>query len=87
MIQQMARHMATLEECALTNLPQSPEVHHYFEDGEPHDVLRAQAAQVKADLISVGSHGRVGLARTILGSVSTEILNDRMADVLVVRAY
>lgn len=81
------RQMATLEESALSELTQHPEVRHVYQDGEPHEVLKTQIGQTKADLITVGTHGRVGLARSILGSVSTEILNDRLADVLVVRPY
>ena len=83
----IARHMAVLEESALANLSKCPEMHHVYEPGEAHEVLKSQIIQTEADLISVGTHGRIGLARSILGSVSTAILNDRLADVLVVRPY
>ena len=53
--------------------------------GDPQEVLRSVADRVDAELIVMGSHGRTGLTRLVLGSVTTQILNDRIADVLVVR--
>ena len=83
----IARQMATLEESAVAKLSKCPEVRHVYEPGEAHEVLKSQIIQTEADLVAVGTHGRIGLTRSILGSVSTEIMNDRLADVLVVRPY
>ena len=55
--------------------------------GDPQEVLRSVAERVDAELIVMGSHGRTGLTRLILGSITTQILNDRLADVLVVRPF
>lgn len=62
-------------------------IHPVAVNGSPHDVLQSEAKRLKADLIVLGTHGKIGLARAILGSVSTQIINDRCADVLVVRPY
>jgi nucleotide-binding universal stress UspA family protein len=44
------------------------------EGGEPRAVIVDYAAHWKADLIFVGSHGREGLVRLLLGSVAEEVL-------------
>ena len=50
--------------------------------GDPREVLRSMAKRVDAQLIVMGTHGRTGLTRFMLGSVTTQVLNDRFADVL-----
>ncbi|MGI9423844.1 MAG: universal stress protein, partial [Hyphomicrobiaceae bacterium] len=62
-------------------------VHQVSQPGEPHTVLKDQARQLHAELIVMGTHGRIGVARSILGSVTTELLNDRLADVLVIKPF
>jgi hypothetical protein len=55
-------------------------------DGHPADVIAALAREKHADLIVTGSHGRTGLERVLLGSVSERILNETPCAVLVVKA-
>jgi universal stress protein E len=55
-------------------------------EGAPADVLRAAAAETGAGLVAVGTHGRTGLMKAILGSVAAELVKDPPADVLVVPA-
>lgn len=43
------------------------------------------AKQVDADLVVVGSHGRTGMARLMLGSVATKVVAESPVPVLVVR--
>jgi len=43
------------------------------------------AAKVSADLIVVGSHGRSGIARLMLGSVSTKVVAESQVPVLIAR--
>ncbi len=52
--------------------------------GEPLDVLTDEIEARNADLIVLGTHGRTGLARSLLGSVTTDIINKRLCDVLVI---
>ncbi|MFM1815083.1 MAG: universal stress protein [Pseudomonadota bacterium] len=56
-------------------------------EGDPRDVLKKEAERLAADLIVVGTHARIGMQRALLGSVSTDLINDRITDVLVVRPY
>ena len=53
--------------------------------GDPADALIETARELGADLIVVGTRGRTGAARALLGSVSTTVVNRAHCDVLVVR--
>lgn len=50
------------------------------------DVLHDAIAAVEAELLVVGTHGRTGVARAIIGSVAAELLADPPCDVLVAQA-
>jgi nucleotide-binding universal stress UspA family protein len=54
-------------------------------DGDPRDVILGMAGTVHADLIVIGSHGRRGLSRLILGSVAEDIVRRAPCPVLAVR--
>ena len=47
--------------------------------------INAAAAQTKADLIVIGSEGRSGLGRALLGSVAEKVVRTAPCPVLVVR--
>lgn len=79
--------MTSFGERAVAGIDRKPSLHHVLEGGETHTVLKAQISNSDADLVSIGTHGRTGIARSLLGSVATDILNDRLVDVLVVRAH
>lgn len=53
-------------------------------DRKPADVVLAKAAETRADLVVLGTHGRSAASRMLLGSVAEEILRLATADVLVV---
>ena len=53
--------------------------------GEAASGIVAQALNVKADMIVVGSHGRTGVRRALLGSVAERVLRHATCPVLVVR--
>ena len=53
--------------------------------GAPQLMVRNRAGQGRADLIAMGAHGRVGAARAILGSVSTDLMRDPPCDLLIAR--
>ncbi|MFZ0790043.1 MAG: universal stress protein, partial [Chromatiaceae bacterium] len=53
---------------------------------EPAAAITGVAREVGADLIVTGSHGRTGLERVLLGSISERILNETECAVLVVKA-
>jgi nucleotide-binding universal stress UspA family protein len=53
--------------------------------GLPWHEVNAVAADVHADLIVVGTHGRGGFARAFLGSVAERLLRTSSCPVLIVR--
>jgi nucleotide-binding universal stress UspA family protein len=54
-------------------------------EGEPHDVLVNVATARHADLIAIGTHGRKGLKKLFLGSVTSRVIVSSPCDVLVVK--
>jgi nucleotide-binding universal stress UspA family protein len=54
-------------------------------EGEPGDALVAAAKSERCDLIVVGSHGRSGLAKLLLGSVASHVVTHAPCSVLVVK--
>lgn len=53
--------------------------------GAPGEVLAAAATEQHADLVVVGTHGRTGISRFLLGSVAQATVRHATCDVLVVR--
>ena len=54
--------------------------------GKPYEAIIETSKQKKADFIVVGSHGRTGLARLLMGSVTERVIGHAEAAVLVVKA-
>ena len=50
------------------------------------DVILAQARKVRADVIVLGTHGRRGLRRVVMGSDAEAVLRDARVPVLMVRS-
>jgi len=57
-----------------------------IEEGDPRSVILYQAEMWDADLIVLGSHGRTGLDRFLIGSVSEAVARHARCSVQVVRA-
>lgn len=55
------------------------------EKGSPATAITDLAAQIEADLIVVGSHGRTGLKRLLMGSVTEGVIGHTECSVLVAR--
>lgn len=55
------------------------------QEGDPRDVLVDEAKTWDADLIVIGSHGRTGIARWLLGSVAQSVVGHAPCSVEVVR--
>lgn len=53
--------------------------------GDPPEVINDIASEKKADLIAIGTHGRKGLKRLIMGSVAAHVILNAPCDVLVVK--
>lgn len=54
-------------------------------EGIPHDRVVRAARSRRADLLVIGTHGRTGLARLVLGSVASRIIAAAPCPVLTVR--
>lgn len=54
-------------------------------EGEPPNVVANIAEELDADLIALGTYGRKGLRRMIMGSVSSGVITNSPCDVLVVK--
>ena len=62
-----------------------PELSQLVVDGEPAERLPQVAAELQADLIVVGSHGRTGVKRFLIGSVAERVVRHAACSVLVAR--
>ena len=53
--------------------------------GQPADVVTDVAAREQADLIAIGTHGRTGVRRLVLGSVAAAVMRHAPCSVLIAR--
>jgi len=61
-------------------------VEHLLEEGEAADTIVRVARDIPCDLIVMGTHGRTGLGRLLLGSVAEKVLRDAPCPVLTMRS-
>ncbi|MEK6681924.1 MAG: universal stress protein [Nitrospirota bacterium] len=54
-------------------------------EGEPPDVIADIAREKKVDLIVMGTHGRKGLKRLLMGSVTSSVIASSPCDTLIVK--
>lgn len=57
-------------------------VERWLEDGEPATEIRRVANEIDADVIIMGTHGRTGLGRLLMGSVAEEVMRKAPCPVL-----
>lgn len=55
--------------------------------GDPVAAVAEAAQRLQSDLLAVGTHGRAGVARALLGSVAERLIAGHAGDVLAVRAW
>src|SRR5262245_33224792 len=60
-------------------------VNHVFLEGDPATEIVRYARDAGIDLIVMGTHGRTGLERQLMGSVAEKVLRDAPCSVLVVK--
>ena len=63
-----------------------PHVETSVVEGMPADVVRELTRTIQADLVVMGTHGRTGINRWMLGSVAERVLRESPIPVLTVRA-
>jgi nucleotide-binding universal stress UspA family protein len=56
-------------------------------EGDPAEMIAEAAADANADLIVMGTHGRTGLTRLVMGSVAEEVLRHAPCPVLTIRGH
>jgi nucleotide-binding universal stress UspA family protein len=56
-----------------------------IEAGPAVGTILARATELAVDLIVIGTHGRTGVSRLVLGSVAEGVVRDAPCNVLVVR--
>lgn len=56
-------------------------------EGMPVEVVLQVAGEVRCDFLAIGTHGRSGLGRALLGSVAESLIARAPCDVLAVRAW
>lgn len=61
--------------------------HLILERGEAQEVLARVVGQVHPDLLALGTHGRTGMARALIGSVAEEVLANPPCDVVAVKGW
>lgn len=59
-------------------------VSRYIEEGKPHEKILQFATEWLADLIIVGTHGKKGLSRLLLGSVAESVVRHSHIPVTVI---
>jgi nucleotide-binding universal stress UspA family protein len=60
-------------------------VEHRLEEGDAASMILEVADEVQAGLIVMGTHGRSGLGRLLLGSVAEQVLRNALCPVLTVK--
>ena len=58
---------------------------HVGEGPEPAEVICELAERIGVDAVAIGSHGRKGVSRVLLGSVAERLLREARCGVVVVR--
>jgi nucleotide-binding universal stress UspA family protein len=56
-----------------------------FEEGDPATEILHTAGEIHADLIVMGTHGRTGLSRLLMGSVAEQVMRQAPCPVLIVK--
>jgi nucleotide-binding universal stress UspA family protein len=60
-------------------------VYHVVLEGDPATEIIRYASEAGMDLIVMGTHGRTGLERLLMGSVAEKVMRDAVCSVLVVK--
>jgi nucleotide-binding universal stress UspA family protein len=60
-------------------------VEHLLEEGDPATAILQNAQERQCDLIVMGSHGRTGLGRLLMGSVAEQVVRKAPCPVLTVK--
>lgn len=82
----IARCQGELDRLTLARASKLPFAQIPLRFGDPRMEIRAVAAEINAELIVMGTHGRRGVSRLVLGSVAESLVRTARCPVLLVRA-
>jgi nucleotide-binding universal stress UspA family protein len=85
LLEERRREGAALLSGILARIDAPSPVESFLVDGSSAEEILETARNWKADLIIMGSHGRTGLARILMGSVAERVVRHAPIPVLVVR--
>ena len=82
-------HEEALFERLRTYQPDDPSivVEYRLREGNPAEEIVGEAAAMGCDLIALGTHGRTGLHRMLMGSVAEAVLHRAQCMVLAVKSH
>lgn len=75
-----------LAACLAKRRPSGVEMVPILRQGDPRAVVLAVAEEISADLVVMGTHGRHGIARALIGSVAEAVVRTSHLPVLTVHA-
>lgn len=78
-------HARVVERCEATGQRFDQQMVFHVRLGEPAEAIHQVAVDVEADVIVVGTHGRRGLSKMLLGSVAEELVRTARVPVMVAR--
>ena len=78
------RHWRSQLEQVRPGNPNIP-VHHALLEGDPASEIARYAADAGIDVIVIGTHGRTGVERLVMGSVAEKVMREAPCSVLVVK--
>jgi nucleotide-binding universal stress UspA family protein len=81
----VADNQKALDKLIATKAPMK--LHAIMRTGDPRDLIVDTAAEIGADLIVMGTHGRRGVTRALLGSVAEGVLRHATCPVLTIRKH
>ena len=74
-----------LDDIVAKHKPRDIEIVTSLVQGDPREAVLTKAAEVGADLIVMGTHGRRGIARALIGSVAESVVRTSSIPVLTLR--
>lgn len=77
---------AAKKQLAAIVAPAGLDVQRHYCEGDPATEIVRFAEKLKADVIVLGTHGRTGLVRLLMGSVAEHVLRHAPCPVLVIRS-
>jgi nucleotide-binding universal stress UspA family protein len=85
MKKELANHQSIASRAESKLKPAHPRTRSLVTYGDPRIEILETARQVNSDLIVVGSHGRTGISKLIMGSVASYVATHAPCSVLVVK--